>query len=54
MCGAADHVTADYLIVNVERYAASDDSLRDVLALPVNTSAQRSHKDQPWVIEQSA
>ncbi len=54
MCGAEDHVTADFLVVNVERYATLDETLRDLLSLPVNTTALRVGKDQPWVIEQSS
>lgn len=50
-CGRSDHATADYRLVNVERLTELDRSLESVLALPVNTLAHRSGKDQPWVIE---
>lgn len=50
-CGRDAHQTEDYLIVNLERYAASDESVRTVLASPVNTLAYRSRQDQPWVVE---
>lgn len=50
-CGRSDHATTDYRLVNVERLTELDRSLESVFALPVNTLAHRSGKDQPWVIE---
>lgn len=50
-CGQDDHLTKDYLIVDLDRYASKDISLVEILALPVNTLAVRANKNQPWVIE---
>lgn len=50
-CGQDDHITKDYLIVDLDRHASKDETLVEILELPVNTLAVRAGKDQPWIIE---
>lgn len=49
VCDRVGHVTADYLVVNLDNYYSRDQSLVDVLDLPPYTA--RTSEDLPWVIE---
>ena len=51
VCHRVDHVSADYLTVNLDTYQSHDLSLADVLELPPYTVAARTRADRPWVIE---
>lgn len=50
-CGQDDHETADYLLVNLDRYVMADRSLKAVLDSAINTIAERATCEHPWVIE---